>query len=163
MRGRIAHLGKFGGHAAAAGFSLQRESVAALAEALGGVVGRLAQGTAPSRPLARSTRRFASARSTNGSRPELAGLGPFGQANPQPLLVTRGVRVTAVRRVGDGSHLKLTIDDERSTTRSAIGFRLGDRPVEVGALVDLAFSPIVSTWQGHRSAELELSDLAIVS
>ncbi|HEV7554352.1 MAG TPA: DHHA1 domain-containing protein, partial [Kofleriaceae bacterium] len=158
-----AHLGKFGGHAAAAGFSLQRESVAALAEALGSVVGRLAQGSGPV-----STSREIDAEVRLGEvderlATELAGLGPFGQANPQPLLVTRRSRVTAVRRVGDGSHLKLTIDDERSTTRSAIGFRLGDRLVEVGALVDLAFAPVVSTWQGHRSAELELSDLAIVS
>jgi hypothetical protein len=47
--------------------------------------------------------------------------------------------------------------------RDAIGFGLGDRPVEVGQGVDLAFVPKVSTWQGRRSAELELSDLAIRS
>ncbi|HEX8113734.1 MAG TPA: hypothetical protein VF516_38645, partial [Kofleriaceae bacterium] len=94
---------------------------------------------------------------------ELAGLGPFGQDNPSPVLVTRNVRVSAARRVGDGSHLKLTLEDDRSTTRTAIGFQLGDREVDVGARVDLAFLPTVSTWQGRRSAELELSDLAIVS
>jgi len=33
----------------------------------------------------------------------------------------------------------------------------------VYARVDLAFLPTVSTWQGRRSAELELSDLAVVS
>lgn len=155
-----AHLGKFGGHAAAAGFSLQRENVAALSEALGSVVGRLAQGSGPVATAREIDAEVRLGEVDERLATELAGLGPFGQANPQPLLVTRGARVTAVRRVGDGSHLKLTIDDERSTTRSAIGFRLGDRPVEVGALVDLAFAPVVSTWQGHRSAELELSDLA---
>jgi hypothetical protein len=71
--------------------------------------------------------------------------------------------VSAARRVGDGSHLKLTLEDDRATTRTAIGFSLGDREVEVGARVDLAFLPTVSTWQGRRSAELELADLAIVS
>jgi hypothetical protein len=68
-----------------------------------------------------------------------------------------------VRRVGDGSHLKLTLEDNHATTRTAIGFNLGDREVDVGASVDLAFLPTVSTWQGRRSAELELSDLAVVS
>ena len=63
---------------------------------------------------------------------ELAGLGPFGQENPSPLLVTRNVRVTAARRVGDGSHLKLTLEDDRSTTRTAIGFQMGDREVRKG-------------------------------
>jgi single-stranded-DNA-specific exonuclease len=92
---------------------------------------------------------------------ELAGLGPFGQDNPAPLLVTRNARVTALRRVGDGSHLKLTLEDDRATTRSAIGFGLGDRAIDVGARIDLAFLPTVSTWQGRRSAELEVKDLAV--
>jgi single-stranded-DNA-specific exonuclease len=155
-------LDKFGGHAAAAGFTVQREQVAALREMLGGAVTKLAAGSGPiatSRVVDAEVRlveideRLAS---------ELAGLGPFGQDNPAPLLVTRGARVTSVRRVGDGSHLKLTLEDDRSTVRSAIGFKLGDRPVDVGMRLDLAFQPVVSTWQGHRSAELELSDLAIV-
>ena len=93
---------------------------------------------------------------------ELAGLGPFGQHNPNPLLVTRGSRITALRRVGDGKHLKLTLEDSSSTTRSAIGFGLGDRPVEVGAHVDVAFVPKISTYQGRRNAELEVADLAIL-
>ena len=156
-------LDKFGGHAAAAGFTLQRESFAQLSESLGGACARLAAGSGPvitgrdvdaEVRLAEVDERLAA---------ELAGLGPFGQDNPPPVLVTRGVRVTAVRRVGDGSHLKLTLEDDRSTTRTAIGFNLGDREVDVGARVDLAFLPTISTWQGRRSAELELSDLAIVS
>jgi single-stranded-DNA-specific exonuclease len=155
-------LDKYGGHAAAAGFTVQREQVAALREMLGGAVLKLAAGSGPIATarvfdaevrLVEIDERLAS---------ELAGLGPFGQDNPAPLLVTRGARVTSVRRVGDGSHLKLTLEDDRSTSRSAIGFKLGERPVDVGMRLDLAFQPVVSTWQGHRSAELELSDLAIL-
>ena len=94
---------------------------------------------------------------------ELAGLGPFGQHNPAPVLVTRNARVTAVRRVGDTDgpgHLKLTLEDDHSTIRSAIGFGLGDRPVEVG---DAARSRVRADGldvAGRRSAELELHDLA---
>jgi single-stranded-DNA-specific exonuclease len=164
-------LDRFGGHAAAAGFTVRREHVASLGEALSGAVVRLAEGSGP-----------VSAGGAGGEAPgrevdaevrlgdiderlaqELAGLGPFGQDNPAPLLVTRGVRVTAVRRVGDGSHLKLTVEDDRATQRSAIGFGLGERPVELGARVDLAFVPTISTWQGRRSAELEVAELAILS
>jgi single-stranded-DNA-specific exonuclease len=94
---------------------------------------------------------------------ELAGLGPFGQHNPAPLLVTRGAKVTQARRVGDGSHLKLVLEDDRQVTRTAIGFGLGEREVDVGARLDLAFVPTISTWQGRRSAELEVADLAIVT
>src|SRR5439155_21157810 len=40
-------LDRFGGHAAAAGFTIRREHVAALAEALTGAVPRLAEGSGP--------------------------------------------------------------------------------------------------------------------
>lgn len=157
---------RFGGHAAAAGFTVGREAMAALADALGASCAKLAEGSGP-----KSTAKEIDAEVRLGDiderlAQELAGLGPFGQANPAPLLVTRNARVTAVRRVGDGSHLKLTLEDgdaagDRSpATRSAIAFGLGDREVEVGARLDLAFLPTVSTWQGRRSAELEVHDFA---
>lgn len=154
-------LSRFGGHAAAAGFTVARESVAALAEALGGACTRLAAGSGPVATGREVDAEVRLAEIDERLATELAGLGPFGQENPSPTLVTRHVRVSAVRRVGDGSHLKLTLEDDRSTTRTAIGFGLGDRPIEVGARVDLAFLPTVSTWNGRRSAELELADVQL--
>jgi single-stranded-DNA-specific exonuclease len=156
-------LDRFGGHAAAAGFTITRDAVPSLVEALGGAVVRLAEGSGPV-----TTGREVDAEVRLGEvderlAQELAGLGPFGQENPAPLLVTRNARVTQVRRVGDGSHLKLMLEDDHNAIRSAIGFNLGDRPVEHGARLDLAFVPTISTWQGRRSAELEVADLTVVS
>ncbi|HEY1815214.1 MAG TPA: single-stranded-DNA-specific exonuclease RecJ [Kofleriaceae bacterium] len=155
-------LQRYGGHAAAAGFTIAREQVAALKDALGDACARLAEGSGPV-----STQLEVDAEVRLGDvderlAQELAGLGPFGQENPAPVLVARGLSVTAARRVGDGSHLKLTLEDSQHAVRDAIGFSLGERPVGVGARIDVAFVPRVSTWQGRRSAELELSDLAIV-
>lgn len=156
-------LGRWGGHAAAAGFSVQREQIAALAEALGGACAKLAEGSGPTPigreidaevPLTEVDERLAT---------ELACLGPFGQQNPAPMLVTRNAKVTAVRRVGNDKHLKLTLEDDRSTSKSGIGFNLGDRDVQLGMRVDLAFVPTVSTWQGRRTAELEMHDIAVVA
>ncbi len=161
---------RYGGHAAAAGFTIGREEVASLAEALGASCARLAEGSGPRTAGKEIDAEVRLGEVDERLAQELAGLGPFGQANPPPLLVTRNVRVSAVRRVGDGSHLKLTLEDAGSpgsaeagslgATRSAIAFGLGDREVEVGAHLDLAFLPTVSTWQGRRSAELEVHDLA---
>lgn len=155
-------LDRYGGHAAAAGFTVQRESIAALSDALAGACAKLAAGSGPVAAGRDVDAEVRLADVDERLAQELAGLGPFGQDNPSPVLVTRNVRITAVRRVGDGSHLKLTLEDDRSTTRTAIGFGLGDREVDVGARVDLTFLPTVSIWQGRRSAELELSDLAVV-
>nr|HEX4315461.1 single-stranded-DNA-specific exonuclease RecJ [Kofleriaceae bacterium] len=160
-------LDKFGGHAAAAGFTVRRENVAAIHDALGAAVGRvtkLADGSGPTRTAADADIDAEVRLGEVDERlaQELASLGPFGQDNPAPLLGARSLLVTSVRRVGDGAHLRLTLDDG-TAIRSAIGFRLGDREVGVGARVDLAFVPTVSTWQGQRSAELEVADLAVVS
>ncbi|MFN0253611.1 MAG: single-stranded-DNA-specific exonuclease RecJ [Kofleriaceae bacterium] len=154
-------LGRYGGHAAAAGFTIQRENIEALTEALGSACAKLAEGSGPT-PIGREV--DAEVRLVEVDErlaTELAGLGPFGQQNPAPVLVARGTRVTAVRRVGRDKHLKLTLEDDRGTSRSAIGFGLGDRDVPMGARLDLAFVPTISTWQGRRSAELTLFDLDV--
>ncbi len=154
-------LGRYGGHAAAAGFTIQRENIAALGEALGTACAKLAEGSGPTPTGREVDAEVRLAEVDERLATELAGLGPFGQQNPAPVLVTRNARVTAVRRVGNEKHLKLTIEDDRGTSRGAIGFGLGDREVEMGARLDLAFVPTVSTWQGRRSAELTLFDLAV--
>jgi single-stranded-DNA-specific exonuclease len=86
---------------------------------------------------------------------ELGALAPFGQANVAPLLVARGVTVRSSRRVGDGSHLKLEVE-AGGEVRGAIGFGLGEQEPGIGARLDLAFSPQVSSWQGRRRVELEV-------
>jgi single-stranded-DNA-specific exonuclease len=150
-------LERYGGHAAAAGFTVRRESMGALSEALEHACGKLAEGSGPIQtarevdaevPLLEVDERLAD---------ELAGLGPFGQHNPPPLLVARAARVSKLRRVGDGRHLKLTLTQD-GTYRGGIAFNLGERAVEVGDLIDVAFVPTISTYQGRRSAELDVRD-----
>ncbi len=151
-------LEKFGGHAAAAGLTVRADAIAELRAALGAAV--LAAGSGP------VVRHDADAEVALGEVDEalcaeLATLGPFGQDNPEPRLVARDLRVTASRRVGDGSHLKLELTELRGAgiTRSAIGFGLGDRDPGVGARVDVAFRPTASSWQGKTRVELELRDV----
>ena len=164
-------LGRFGGHAAAAGFTLDRAQVGALSDALGTACARLAAGSGPVPTGREVDAEVRLAEVDERLAAELAGLGPFGQQNPAPTLVTRHARVTAIRVVGTAygskggtspGHLKLTLEDDTQTVRSAIGFGLGDRAegLDVGARLDLAFVPTISTWNGRRSAELEVADLA---
>ena len=90
-------------------------------------------------------------------------LGPWarsGRGNQRPLLLCRGVTVSASRRVGDGSHLKLELVSREWVRRSAIGFGLGDRDPGIGATVDAAFAPVLSEWNGQQRVELELRELA---
>ena len=61
-------LDRFGGHAAAAGFTVQRESIAALREALGGACARLAAGSGPVATRPRRRRRGPARRRRRAAR-----------------------------------------------------------------------------------------------
>ena len=150
-------LERFGGHAAAVGLTVRAREVERLREALGAAV--LARGSGPIATAAADAA-LALADVDEALARELATLAPFGQENPAPRLVCRGVIVKASRRVGDGSHLKLELADDAGVMRGAIGFGLGERDPGAGARVDVAFTPAVSTWQGRTRVELELADLA---
>lgn len=162
LRCAAPHLQRYGGHAAAAGFTVKADAVTGLSEALSDTCARIAEGSAPVAAMVEIDAEIKLGDVDERLVDELSGLGPFGQQNPPPALVTRGVFVTSVRRVGDGAHLKLTVEDRHRATRDAIGFRLGDRAVEVGAKIDLTFVPRVATWQGRSCAELEMTDFAVV-
>jgi single-stranded-DNA-specific exonuclease len=175
--GSAPHMGRFGGHAAAAGFTVDTTiagAVDALRASLVDTVGKaaphflpvdFAKGSGPvaAPPMKEADAEVSLAEIDERLAQELDSLGPFGQANPQPLLVTRNARVVGVRRMSDDQHIKLTVvDKDGGPARQAIGWRMGDRQIEVGQHLDLAFVPTISTFQGRTSAELELSDLAVV-
>src|SRR5262249_8248465 len=85
---------------------------------------------------------------------ELSSLAPFGRGNEEPVLVTRRVRVRRTRVVGDGTHLKLELEDGNGAVRSAIAFGMADRDPGAGATIDTAFAPAINEWNGRREVEL---------
>lgn len=151
----------FGGHAAAAGFTLAAERIGLLRERFLAVT-RERLGPEDLVPeLA-----FDAYIDLDGMNFELLqaieSLEPFGEANPAPLFVSRGVRLSG-RAVGkDASHLKLTVSDpESGTAFDGIAFSmapLADR-LEAGRLYDIAFVPEVNVWNGRRSLQLRVKDV----
>src|SRR5690606_4929038 len=109
-------LERFGGHPAAAGLTVREERVGELCEALAGAVAT-SQGEVADVPV--------DAEVVLGDVDEqlcqeLGSLAPFGMGNEEPLLMCRGMRVRESRRVGDGAHLKLEVEDRHGVTRAGI-------------------------------------------
>ena len=88
---------------------------------------------------------------------DLARLEPFGTSNPEPLFLTRNVRVRDRRIVGE-HHLKLVLEQDGRTIQ-AIGFGMGDVAVAAGDQLDVLYSVMANEWNGNVSAELRLRDL----
>ena len=151
-------LERYGGHAAAAGFTIRNEHLEALAERLW----QIAADELSDRellptleidaelPLADATYELAS---------ELLQLEPTGEANPAPVFLTRSLMVAERVPVGsDGRHLRLILSDGQ-VTAEAIAFRWGERLAEVPKQVDVAYNLEINSWNGQSRVQLNVQDI----
>jgi single-stranded-DNA-specific exonuclease len=92
---------------------------------------------------------------------DLDRLAPFGQGNPPPRFLTRGLRAVGTRLVGGGEHLRLVVTDG-GIAREAIAFRQGES-VELLAFtqarVDLAYAVEIDNWSSERWPQLVVEHL----
>jgi single-stranded-DNA-specific exonuclease len=154
-----AQLVRFGGHAAAAGLTVDRANVGALGEHFAAAVEAARADGGNSRPIELDAEVGLGDVDEKLAR-EIQALAPFGPGNEAPAISARRARVRGSRRVGDGSHLKMQL--ECATTGrecSAIAFRMGERDPGVGATIDVLFQPEISTYRGESRVELKVRDL----
>lgn len=88
-------------------------------------------------------------------------LEPTGEANDKPIFMSRNVRVYSHRTVGqDGAHLQLEVgDDEGRIKLRCIAFRQGDWSSQLPEKIDLAYMLGVNEWNGRRSLQLMVQDI----
>jgi single-stranded-DNA-specific exonuclease len=99
----------------------------------------------------------------------LARLGPHGVGNPEPILIAREVQVMRGPRLVGQNHLKMKV---RQSARGGqvvdtIGFNLGSFADELNQLlsprVDIAFVPERNSWNGREILQLRVKDLHILA
>lgn len=92
-------------------------------------------------------------------------LGPFGTANPRPVICCRNVEVTAMPRlVGkNAAHIQVYLR-QGSVTFQCVAFNRAELAphLKPGTRVDLAVEPSVNEYNGHRSVQLEMRDVKIL-
>lgn len=154
---RHAHLfRRFGGHRAAAGFTIDAARLDEVRATLGADAAERLAGVDLQRSVAVEAELPLEA--ING---DLLGwlqrLGPHGQGNPAPILLARGVPIAESRVVGaDASHLQLTIRAGRVTWR-AIAFGGAAQAVGAGERADLVYRFRRDGFRG--TLQLEVVDL----
>jgi single-stranded-DNA-specific exonuclease len=85
---------------------------------------------------------------------ELERLGPFGNANHEPLIVVPGVVARSTRVVGT-SHLQLTLT-QGAAVSEAIAFGMGDKDPGKGARLDVIGTAEFDEFRGQRKIRLRL-------
>ncbi len=91
-------------------------------------------------------------------------LGPFGRANPKPLVRIVGARVTRAPAPfgARGAHLGVYVGDSTREIR-LVGWRWGDSGASIptGAPLEAVVEPKINSWNGRVSVEPVLVDLRV--
>jgi len=88
-------------------------------------------------------------------------LEPFGEANPQPLFVSKGLFLRSSPTIVGRRHLKILIEAP-DVPVEAIGFDMADRLTELRDLTrpfDLAYIPRMNSYRGIETLQLVIKDL----
>jgi single-stranded-DNA-specific exonuclease len=143
MNDCAALLAKFGGHAAAAGGSIDPENLPAFIESFERAVATRMQG--PPRPHVIRVDLTLRAHEAMAAMEELDALRPFGKDFPAPIIHCPGLRVRSAATLGaGGDHLKVQVQDEGSQrTTGMLLWRQGSRIGEfrAGRSLEVVGSP----------------------
>ncbi len=150
-------LVRHGGHAMAAGVTIQPDKVDALRERLNVIAQRVLK-TDQLQPTLRLDAEVELSNLTLNAVTELARLEPFGQGNLAVQLAVRNLRCTRVPlRMGRGKqHAKLFLTDGTANAE-AVFWGVGDAALPDGTF-DLAAVPQVNEFNGRRTVQLKVLD-----
>lgn len=154
-------LERFGGHPMAAGFTVRNSQIAELKDTLLQIATRRLAGIdlCPSLTIEAEVQLSSINSEVLKTIQKFA---PFGNSNPVPVFLSRGVKVLQSSPVGNGSkHLKLKLK-QGGVVWQAIGFDLGHLTDEVNSEVDIVYSLSVDRWGGRNLLELNILDFAPV-
>ncbi len=152
------HLVRYGGHAAAAGFTVTNDRLPAFKEELVQVA-REVLGEELPEPVVTVDAELDLDRVDWTTYEHIQRLAPFGEANPQPVFLSRNVLVQEGRAVGsEGKHLKLTLAQGRRVW-PGIAFKLGHLASRLPSRVDVIYHLGVNDWNGQRALQLVVLDI----
>lgn len=158
------HLKKGGGHAMAAGLTVEQDKLADVASFLANEIGEAARGARDKAGLD-----IDGALHPGGATQDLMALidkaGPYGQGNPQPRFAFPAVRVKFAKIVAD-AHVRAVLEAQDSSRLEAIAFRAAGQPLgemlmaAAGMPLHVAGQLRRDTWGGRDRIELAIDDAA---
>jgi len=157
-------LVKGGGHAMAAGLTVERSNLGKLRAFFTEKAEKQVAGL-----VANETLKIDGALGASGATVELIDrletAGPYGSGHPQPMFALPSHRLRDSRRVGQ-SHIKVTLEAQDGGRVDGIAFRAAETPLgellmsSRGAQIHVAGTLGADHWQGSRRVQLRVTDAA---
>jgi single-stranded-DNA-specific exonuclease len=150
------HLLSFGGHAHAAGLSIDPDKIGAFRARICEIVASTLADDDRAEKIDVDCQ-IEPSDVTEELVKELEFLEPFGEGNKEPVFSLKEMRVSDARIVAE-KHLKLKFTD-KLIVLEGIGFGMGGRIVTASDILDVAFIPQRDTWKGNGAVQLKLRDI----
>ncbi len=149
---------RFGGHAQAAGLTIEKKHVPEFRRRLTQAI--LAQCSPQTFiPTEEYDLELELSEITEELIDAFSAMQPTGFGNPAPVFCLRGVKTADVRTIGkEGAHLRMRLMQD-GEMRSAIGFRMGERAASMPETIEAIVTLSVNVWQDRRSIQCELRSL----
>ena len=151
------YFSRYGGHAAAAGFSMPTKDLPELENELAAFVEEKLSGV-ELRPHLNIDAQVRLSDLAGDTYPTTQLLAPFGHGNPVPAFLSRGVEVLERRTMGNsGEHLRMKLR-QNSTVWDSVAFRLGNHQAEFAPRIDIVYNLEVDNWGGKKQLRLNILD-----
>ena len=149
------HLRRFGGHRAAAGLEIERGRVEEFAEALCAHAERVLT-PADMAPVERVDAVVGGDQLGMELAEEMLTLAPFGRGNPGVALLVEDARFRDLRPMGEGKHVRFTLESGGARARGVAFGTGGGLPVGEGEAAEATFTLEVNEWKGVSEPRLVL-------
>lgn len=155
-------LKDFGGHAAAAGLTIEEDHIHKFTKQANQVLkdNPLIKDLVPQMTIDAEMNQWGIDHSFID---QLNMLEPFGCGNPEPIFCLKGLYIASTPLLLKDAHLKIRFKDNASI-HEAIGFNMRTAWEDISSCVsekiwDIAFSPQINNWQGRNQIQLRLKDI----
>ncbi len=155
-----AHIDKYGGHRKAAGLAVRMDQLDAFKQAVNDYA-RQNMDPDQLQPVMMADLTVNLQDLTIGNALAIEELEPFGEENPQPMLVCRNMSLLDVKLTGNGRHMKMQLAGPGGERLDAIAFGMGDADdlFAGGDQVDLLFALDINRWRNRERLQLLVRDI----
>ncbi len=151
-------LKKYGGHEMAVGLSLEREKINDFKKYFEEI--SKAKNVKQLIPVINIDCEITKKELNKKTIEQIKLLEPFGEKNKQPLVIYKNLKITSIRSLSEGKHLKLMLKDDNEIV-NAIGFNLGELSNEylIGDKVDIVGTIETNAYNGQEQIQINLKDI----
>jgi single-stranded-DNA-specific exonuclease len=155
---------KFGGHAAACGFTIKEENIDELRIKLNNHASQHLTDEDLT-PEVRIDAAVSSQTLDLSLVEELKQLEPFGAGNPKPVFVTKDLILSDEPFVMKEKHLKLKLRDSRGKQFEAVWWdgvdKSSEQTLRANSSIEIAYTPEANSWNNNTRLQLVVEDLKV--